>query len=317
MFPVVFSYGSFFIPSYGVVIAVGILVAMWLASFRARQRGLPVDRFYDLVFIAILSGFLGGRVFYILLNFEDFLKDPMALILSRSGFVFLGGFAGAMLALYFAIQRFKLPLLPTADVLIVSLCFAHGFGRIACWAAGCCFGGVCTIPALSVQFTPKVMPGTENSPGGPEFFYNAFEEHQDLGLIPPDALASLPVWPVQLMEAIGLFILGAILWWYADSKPRQSGFVLAFYMIAYGLLRFSLEFLRGDLERGLFLGVSTSQWISLGLIPLGVILLYFIHKLPLMPHSHKSLSQRVQLDEDQKPKRFTAAASAPNPPRHE
>ncbi len=87
-----------------------------------------------------------------------------------------------------------------------------------------------------------------------------------------NGLGSVSRFPVQLLEALINLILFIILFLYA-KKPRKDGSLLGIYLICYSLLRFSLEFLRGDVERGILLGISTSQWISLLLIPAGIFLL--------------------------------------------
>lgn len=315
MQPVLFQFGSFFLPTYGFLIALGVLIGLWVASHRAKIRGLPADKIYDLVFIAVVAGFVSARLLYIILNFEDFLKNPLGMIFSRSGFVFLGGFFGAVAGLIWYFRRNKLPLLAMSDVLVVTLCIAHGFGRIGCHLSGCCFGGVCPVPGLGIEIVAHTIPGTDKLPTGPEYFYNAFEEHKLLGLIPLDATQSLSIWPSQLMEAFGLFLVAFILWWFSSRKPRIAGQTLALYIMLYAVLRFSLEFLRGDSDRGIYFGMSTSQWISIFLFPVGVGLMYAIRNNPISPFSHPSLqpaaapkTDAVQPENSGKPKRFTKTA---------
>ncbi len=263
MHPILFSFGdSFFIGTYGLLVATGLLVAIQIAAFRARKRGIQSDRMYDLAFLAVLSGFIAARLLYIILNFGEFRADPGAMIFSRTGFVFLGGFVGAAVSCIVWLQWHNLPVLKVGDLVAPSLAIGHGFGRIGCHLAGCCWGGVCRIDSIGLKVEPHVQPN-----GYP--FGNAYLDQFEQGLIPHGALHSLPVWPVQLMEAISLFALGGALLWYA-SKPRRSGYTLAFYLIGYSIIRFVLEFLRGDLDRGMLGGLSTSQIISLLLLPVGV-----------------------------------------------
>ena len=96
MHPVLFRIGNFSIGTYGVAIVVGLLAAMGLMSRLARRRGLRPEFFHDLVFVALLSGFIGARLAFILLNWGEFLETPMALLFSRQGFVFHGGFIAAV-----------------------------------------------------------------------------------------------------------------------------------------------------------------------------------------------------------------------------
>lgn len=260
---------SFYLPTYGLIIAIGILLALALGSYRAKARGLSSDIMFDLAFIAILAGFAGGRILYIIVNFQEFKFDPMGVLLSRSGFVFLGGLIGGVAASIWYLKKKGLPVFTVGDVAAPSLALAHGIGRIACYMAGCCFGGVCRTDGLGVTVDRQVMPGTESLPNGPDFFYNAYEQHLHLNLIQPGAETSLPVWPVQLMEMGGLFLIAGILILF-NKRFKAPGLTMMMYLGLYSILRFILEYFRGDLERGGFGGFSTSQIISLILLPIAI-----------------------------------------------
>lgn len=285
MHPILLTIGDFFIGTYGLMIAIGLLGAIGLAAMRGRGRGYDPDVFFDMAFVAVLSGFVSARVLYIILNFNQFLANPLELILSRTGFVFLGGFVGAIAVLIWWLRRKQLPVLATGDLVAPSVALAHGFGRIGCHLAGCCWGGVCSVTGMGITLEPHLMPD-----GYP--FANAYMDHLEHGLIEPGAAFSLPVWPVQLYEAFGLFALAALLVWVAARKPRRQGLVLGLYVTLYAVMRFALEFLRGDADRGMFLGgvLSTSQIISLLLLPAGIVLLVRARTQPISPRSHPSVA---------------------------
>ncbi len=274
MHPILFSIGdNFFIGTYGLMVALGLLISIQIAAFRARKRGVPPDRMYDLAFLAMVSGFVAARLLYIALNFGEFRADPGALIFSRTGFVFLGGFVGAAASCIVWLKWHELPVLRVGDIVAPSLAIGHAFGRIGCHLAGCCWGGVCGIDAIGLRVHRHLQPA-----GYP--FGNAFEDQLDRGILPPGALASLPVWPVQLMESAALFALGGALILFA-SRPRRAGYTLALYLIGYSIIRFVLEFFRGDVDRGMLGGLSTSQIISLALLPAGALLLARLRKNPV------------------------------------
>ena len=266
---------TFFIGTYGLLIAVGLLCGALLASWLGKRRGLNPDIFFDLVFIAVAAGFIGARVLYIITEFPDFLRNPGEMIFSRTGFVFLGGFIGAAGACLFYLKRKKLDPWLVGDILMPALALAHGFGRIGCHLAGCCYGGQCEAP-LGIRVPRIVMPDGA-------FWPNAYADQVSAGLI-ADTLHghSLPIWPVQLMEATGLFILSAALVWMM-MKARPRGVVLGAYLVGYSVLRFTLEYLRGDAERGLFLNgaISTSQILSLFMFAAGVVILIRRSKAPV------------------------------------
>jgi len=263
MHPILFTFGeSGFIGTYGLMVAAGLLVSIQLAAWRARKRGLSADAIYDLALCAVISGFLSARLLYIFLNFRGFLESPADYVFSRSGFVFLGGFVGAALCCIAFLQWKRMPVLLTADTVVPSLALGHAFGRIGCHLAGCCWGGVCSVEPLAIRMGRHIQPD-----GYP--FENALEAQIAEGLLAPDATLSLPIWPVQLLEAFGLAAIcgGLILYGMRDRTPGRT---LAMYLIAYPILRFALEFLRGDLYRGVFGALSTSQILSLAILPVGV-----------------------------------------------
>lgn len=267
MHPVLVQFSdSFFIGTYGVMIALGVIAAVLLAAWQGRRRGFNPDIFFDLAFVAVLSGFLGARVLYILLNFGDFLKDPVAMLLSRTGFVFLGGLISATAACTWYVWKKGLDFWKMADLTLPSVALGHAFGRIGCHLAGCCYGGICHEPHWFAVHVPRI-----STPSG-GIWPNAYYDQLEAGLIDATALHSLPIWPVQLMESLSLFILVGTL--VAISlKPVPKGLIFGLYLVCYGTLRFALEFLRGDEERGLFFGglLSTSQLISAVMIAIGVV----------------------------------------------
>lgn len=256
---------GWFLPSYGAMIALGILCAYFLAAWRGARFGIRSDAFADITFLSVLSGFLGARALYIILNFGQFVRDPIPMLLSQSGFVFLGGFLAAVGAASWYVWRNKMDYWLTGDLVLPSVALGHAFGRIGCHLSGCCFGGLCNLP-IGIRVPPIEAPDGDLWP-------NVFVDQLSRGLIGSDATSSLSVWPVQLMEASGLFLLTAGLV-VLGLRPFRKGLIFGLYVAGYALLRFSLEFIRGDEERGLFnlLGVSlsTSQWLSLGLFVVGV-----------------------------------------------
>lgn len=262
MHPVLFTIGDrFFLGTYGLMVAVGLLAAIQLAAWRAKRRGVSPDAVYDLALFAVITGFVSARVLYIFLNFDEFQASPRDLIFSRTGFVFLGGFVGAALASVAFLQWKRIPVLAMADIMVPSLALGHAFGRIGCHFAGCCWGGPCSVEPLGIRVGLHLQP--DGSP-----FYNALVDQIERGKALPDALLSNPVWPVQLMEAGALLLLTAGLLLF-DARNRRPGRTLALYVMCYAVIRFGLEFLRGDLERGVFGALSTSQIISLALVPVG------------------------------------------------
>lgn len=266
--PILFHIGSLPIATYGVLIMIGLLVSLPLAGWLGARRGIPPQFFYDLALVLLISGFLGARLFYIIQNFGEFLEEPLAMLLSRQGFVFLGGFVLALACGIWFARRRGFSVWEIADVVAPPLALAHGIGRIGCFFAGCCFGDYCTpghnhwLAPIATQY-PLIM---ENGKPAEQFNFAYFTQIEQ-GLLQPGATQTLPLIPVQLMEMAGNFLIcfGLVMLW---RRRRFSGQIFAVYLAAYSVLRFLLEFWRGDDYRGLYFGgsVSTSQLITLGTV---------------------------------------------------
>ncbi len=275
MHPILIQIGSFFIGTYGLMIMIGLLAAMGLGLRLARRVGIKGEQIYDLAFFAAISGIVGGRIGYILVELPDLMRssDPMrefgGLIFSRFGFVFLGGFAAAIVTLIFYIRKKKLAMWDVGDVGAPSLALGHAFGRIGCFAAGCCYGRVVPVGSfwsfLGVRF-PRVFDREGN-----DLFSMAYLDHHKHGLVDATAICSLPVFPTQLIESAANFLICLVLV-FLWSKRKFSGQIFCYYLFFYGAARFLIEFLRGDAERGVYFGISTSQFLSLIAIGAGIVI---------------------------------------------
>jgi phosphatidylglycerol---prolipoprotein diacylglyceryl transferase len=256
--------------TYGLLIATAFLVAIWLAGRTAERAGLDKDKVTDLSFWLLLSGMVGSRILFIIVNWDDYAKDPLSVLAFwKGGLVFYGGFIGATVLAFFYMRRHKMEFLAYADALVPSVSIGHAIGRLGCFAAGCCWGGACDPHfALAARFPPDSL---------------AYQSQLGHGLIHAGALFSIPIHPTQLYESFGeLLIFTTLTFW--RSRKRFNGEILALYLMLYAPLRSIVETLRGDEERGRvfnFLGtwargawwnLSTSELISLGIFGAGVTL---------------------------------------------
>lgn len=249
MLPIVSVFGHA-IPMYGLLIVTGAALGVLLAVYAPRNRAIPrQDIFFSACYVGI-GVFFGAKVLYLLITLPQLLSHPnapkfsLALLatLFSGGFVFYGGVLGGLLFLYLYTHKYKLPYLKTAETLIPSVPLIHAIGRIGCFFAGCCYG----IPA--------------SPPWGVTF---------RIGSAAPAGVSLLPV---QLYETGLNLLLFGILMLYGKRRPSQ-GKLLGAYLIGYACIRFVLEFVRYDAVRGMLFGLSTSQWISLLLLPAGIFLL--------------------------------------------
>jgi phosphatidylglycerol:prolipoprotein diacylglycerol transferase len=262
--PVLFHVGRFDIPSYGVLIAIGILIATAVSFLLARKRGVSADFVLDCAFWAVVAGFIGARAAYILVDWEGTLRDPIgALFGSGGGIYIVGAVAGAAAIAYLARRR-RIPIALAADVFAPGLSLAHAFGRVGCFLAGCCYGAICN-PAVGVRYPRTSSPSGEITGSWP------YLDHLQLGLVSVSDRFSLPVYPVQLVEAAANLAIFCFLVWIFFKKKR-SGTVALSYIWMYSAMRFVLEFFRGDSIRGIYGGLSFSQWICLGVVAVLLIL---------------------------------------------
>ncbi len=239
MHPILFKIGSLKVFTYGFMLALAFLSAIYLGGREARRTGLSVGRFYDLCFYAIIAAIVGSRLLYVLLEYPYFLSHPLEVfVLWRGGLVFHGGLvASVATALYFA-HRFELPWRPTLDAISVGMPMGQFFGRIGCFMAGCCYGRPSNLP-WAVTFSD------------------------------PETLCPLkvPLHPAQLYEALlALGVFGVV---YAmRTRKRFEGQLTLTYLCLAGWVRFVVEFFRSpeDYRGPVWFGVMPlTQVIALGL----------------------------------------------------
>jgi phosphatidylglycerol:prolipoprotein diacylglycerol transferase len=257
---------------YGLMIAAGFVVAIELARREARRQGQDAERIGDLAFWVLVAALVGSRLYFVAVNWKDYVGDqawttlgplrvPRVLVLWEGGLVFYGGFIAAALTAFWYLRRHRLAFLPYADTIIPSLAVGHFFGRLGCFAAGCCWGAVshAHLPWL-VRFPPEALA------------YQAFAARPNAAaLLTPDRLTTLPVHPTQLYESLGELLLFALLVFWVRPRKRFHGQVLASWLRAYALLRTGVEAFRGDLERGVVAGLGVGQWTSMAIFAAGVL----------------------------------------------
>lgn len=247
MKPFLLEIGKLKIAGYGTMILIGVIVAYYLFTYRGKKRGYDVDNFFDITAISLIGGFLASKILYIIVEDPKLLLSPVEIIKNFSqGFVVYGGIIGGTLSFILMCKRYKYNPLKVGDLAVASLAIGQGFGRIGCLLAGCCYGRT-TDSCIGITF------------------HNSFIAPNGVSLV-----------PTQIISSIFDFILAGILIWYLlylekKFKEYNPGKVAGIYMILYSIGRFIIEFFRGDLERGFIGTLSTSQFISIGMIILGLI----------------------------------------------
>ncbi len=252
MYPYVYFWG-FPVSGYSLAGLAGVLAAGLYIGFTNRGRKAGFVYGQDVLHIgclAVVGAVVGAKLLHVLTvlpviigNWDLLMRpenDGMLLDLLASGFVFYGGAIGGVAAVYGYCRRYRVPFKSVLGLMTPAIPLFHAFGRVGCFLGGCCWG---IEVSWGIRFTQSI-----GAPNG------------------------VPLLPVQLIEAGCNLCLFAFTAWLSRKLVRKW-LVMPVYIAGYSVLRFTLEFFRGDAERGVWL-LSTSQWISLALFA-GTVVLYF------------------------------------------
>jgi len=253
MHPILFDFGSFTLYTYGVLLAAAYLAGLQFAVVRARTRGLDRQRVLDLGIWIIVGALAGAKLLLLVTDFRHYTQNPRALLdLVRSAGVFYGGLIAAVAVAFIYMWRHRMPLWTTTDAFAPGIALGHAVGRLGCLMAGCCFGRPTSVP-WAITF------------------------HNPAASLNSDTPLGIPLHPTQLYEAgAELVILGVLLWLERRGRPFP-GRTFWSYVLLYAVARFVIEFYRGDL-RGTVGIFSTSQFLSLLLAPLAVVMLVLLSR---------------------------------------
>jgi phosphatidylglycerol:prolipoprotein diacylglycerol transferase len=255
MHPVLLDLSFIKIPTYGFFILVSYLISLWYLL--KIHKDFEIDRkvVEDLSFYLVFYGFIGAKILYIITFFNQFgntfserLLNSFSFENIRSGFVFYGGVIAGVIYFYIYTKKKKINFLNAADLFARVLPLSHAIGRLGCFSAGCCHGKP-TSSIFGVRFTDPMCS----------------VESEYIGV---------PIHPTQLYESFGNILIFIILI-KISSRKRVSGFIFFSYLILYSILRFIVEFFRGDERGSFYFGFSQAQIISIILM---IFSIYFIWK---------------------------------------
>ena len=247
--PLLFHFGHIAIPTYGACTAAALLSALAISLLVAGRAGLNPDKVWNLELIAILTALIGGRLLMVVAHPHMFSRHPMwvlgLLTLPSVWFALGGALLGLLAATLYALAE-GLPLLRTADVLAPGIALAFCFNRIGAYCGGAAWG------------TPTHLPwGVEYRSPVAYLWYRV-----PLGVT---------LHPVQLYDAAASLAVFAVLLWRVGRRSRFDGEVIGAWLFLYGVLRFFVEFLRGDAAREPLLGgaVTLAQLLSIAAVVVG------------------------------------------------
>ncbi|TAN38192.1 MAG: prolipoprotein diacylglyceryl transferase [Nitrospirae bacterium] len=236
MYPELIKIGPVTVHTYGFLIAVGFLVALWLAVRQAKRTGVPEEKIIDLAFYCLVAAVAGSRLFFILTNFSYYQGHLLDIFkIWEGGLVFYGGLLCAVPVGLWIVRRYALPIWKTFDIFAPSIAIGHAIGRLGCFCAGCCHGR----PAEGLPWAV------------------IFSDPHTL------AIRGVPLHPTQLYESAAEFLNFLFL---VTLRKRQSfdGQLFFVYIMNYAVIRAAVELFRGDDVRGFIArGVSISQGISM------------------------------------------------------
>jgi phosphatidylglycerol:prolipoprotein diacylglycerol transferase len=241
--------------SYGVMLGLSLVVGWYLTLTLADRDGLPKETMANCYVFTALAAIAGSRVLYVLTNLDEFHSFADIFAFRRGGLVAYGGFLGGYLGSWAYLSANRLRLMPWADVAVPSLASGLFITRIGCYLFGCDFGK--RLSDTAPEFLKKLgtfphwAAGTLDSGDGSPAYVRHLDLYRGtpLGTALVKQNASFPVHPTQIYESLcGLLLLGLLLWQRKNQKFRgQIFFTFAF---GYGFLRFLLEIIRDDVERG-------------------------------------------------------------------
>jgi phosphatidylglycerol:prolipoprotein diacylglycerol transferase len=255
MYPELFHFGSFTVYGYGFCIMLGAFLGYLYLLREGNLYNLSSDKAAQMAMLIFVASYLGGKVFLWIASWDYYMQNPAKMFeINGSGFVFYGSFIFSIagLLVFFKLNKLK----PDAmlDILAVTVAIVHGFGKVGCFLAGCCYGISCN-PSVGVIYT--------NS----------------------KSIAPLHVslYPVQLIDAAIIF--GCLLLILLAKKNKAlTGKYMLIYGIVYSTGRFFTEFIRGDDGRGYWGPLSQSQWIGIVVILFCMVLFF---RQPTLPKYHK------------------------------
>ena len=242
MHPILFKIGSFQLPTYGVLLATALIAALYTVVRLGRREGMDTGRLVDFSTWIIVTALLGAKLLMILTEWSFYSAHPGQIFSKatlEAGGGFYGGFIAATFFSIWYIRTYKLPFWKVFDIYAPAIALGQSIGRLGCFSAGCDYG----VPSHSfwaITFTSEFSHRMTGVPLG------------------------IPLFPWQIVASITMLCIFGILIWRFRHKTRD-GEIFLLYIVLYAVARFSLEFLRGDPDRGFVFNhlLSTSQFIAL------------------------------------------------------
>ncbi len=252
MYPILFKIGPFTVYSFGTLMAIAALSAVWAVSLELKRYRLSPELGSTMVFAAAIGGLAGARLLFLFEEWESFIRSPEDFIFTGAGFTWYGGMVGGALAVTWLVRRKGIPWLRAADISAPALAIAYGIGRIGCHVAGDGDWGIVTDVPWGVAYTNAIIGWV----------------HPYTGVPYPPGVRVHPTSIYEFLQSAGIF---AVLW-VLRKRGYPQGTIFWLYLILSGLARFVVEFWR--VNPAIALGLTEAQWFGFVFVLVGFYLLY-------------------------------------------
>ena len=266
MFPTIYDFGivnifGFRFPlaihSFGFMLVVAFYTTYFILQKDLKNLKYKENLASDLVFWAALGGILGSKIYHLLENLDQVFDDPVGMIFSGSGLVFLGGLIGGTISVSVILHKNKLPWLVFADIVAPLLILGYGIGRIGCFLVGDDYGIPTSLP-WGLSFPNGLPPSTTR----------VFELYYPWIDVSTYESGLLKVHPTQIYESLICILLFFFLYKFR-KRFKNIGSLFFIYLILAGIERFSIEFIRTN-EKYFLETFSGAQIISFFMIIIGI-----------------------------------------------
>lgn len=224
-------YGPFSINTFGLFIALGLIVFTILVLHDKRARSLvSTEQFLNIFSIGFIAAIAGGRILYVLTAWNTLETFWDSFAVWRGGFSVLGSLLGILAVIPWYLSTKNIPILPFLDLVATYIPLAQSIARWGCFFAGCCYG----LPTSSA-----------------------------LGIVCPEPLDErlhgLKLYPTQLFSSALLFVIFLILYFIIKPRTTKPGQLTCAYLLLMSIERFTVDFWRADRE---FIGVSSTLSVA-------------------------------------------------------
>jgi phosphatidylglycerol:prolipoprotein diacylglycerol transferase len=230
-------YGPLYIQSYGTLIAIGFLIFLFLTyKSPIREKIISGEKYLNVLFIGLLSGIIGGRILFVLNDLEYFINSPQEIFyLWQGGFVVLGSVIGVLAGVSVYLYKNNINILALFDLASLYAPLLLATSRLGCLCAGCCYGAPAPTLSWAIIF------------------------HR------PEGFAPIGVYlhPTQIYFSLSYLIIFILFILVSKFKSLKLGQLTFLYLISENIIRFTLDFWRGDRGKIYSLGLSHQQYLSI------------------------------------------------------